>query len=629
MTRRGDILETVKESLMMTRTIPPALFLTPALAAAAMIAAPASAADVSGADSSSPDVVYSYARRARAVDEVGSSVAVITADEIRTRQYEFLSDALKDAAGIAIAQNGSNGGASSAFIRGASSGETLVVIDGVIVNDPSAPQGGFNFANLDVNDIERVEILRGPQSIIYGPDAIGGVISITTKKRSDHGVNAYAEGGSLQTARAGANFSAGGESAFLRASISAIRTNGVSRAAAGTEKDGYKTIAGSARAGADLNSVWSVSATARASASRSDFDGFPPPNFTLGDTADVDHAREESFTARLSHNATKIAGALTLGYSSINRRDENQGLETFAAKGSRASADYVGEIDFSALRLVAGGKVERTHAKVSGVDQSATGGGVFALLETDPVKGVTLSAGARRDEFSNFEGATTARLAAVWRLTAQTILRASWGKGYRAPSLFELNFNQFGVTPNPDLRPERANGVDAGIEQRFGSTRLRATFFETRINNRIDFDLARNGYYNIDRTRARGVEIETDVVLAPNASLALNYAYTDAIDRVTDAQLLRIPKHKGSIIASWSPIERLALSASLLLNGKEADFPTGNAAFARLDLRAAWRLNDAVEIYARVENATDATYQDVSGYAEPGAAAFGGLRIRL
>ncbi len=604
------------------------------LCAATVAAFPAAAED-SGAS----EIVVSATRAARPAAETGSTVTVITAEEIARRQYQFLADALRDAAGVAIARNGSSGGVASARLRGGTSGQTLVVIDGVVVNDPAAPQGGFNFANLDLVDIERVEVLRGPQSLLYGADAIGGVVSITTAGANGAPLAAFLEGGSFGTLRGGATATIGDERGFLRATLSGIRTDGISKADGGAEDDGFRSVAASLRGGLALNTIWSLEGTARFSDSHAEIDGFPPPAFSLADTLETEDTQDYSLSGVLRHDDRRgqdgVSGALTLAYSAIDRVNEDQGFETFSAEGDRLSADYAASVSISeGLRVIGGGEVERTSVLVSGVDESASSGALFALLESEPVDGLVLSAGGRRDEFSNFDGATTSRVAAAWSGLESWIFRASFGEGFRAPTLFELNFDQFGIIPNPNLRPERSTGFDAGVEKSFGAPadpRLvaRATFFQSRVRDQIDFDFLGNGYFNIDRTRARGVEVEIDwrPVGAVNASVS--YTLTDAIDLGTGAALLRIPKHKGTAVVDWTPLQALTLSASVIVNGREADTPLANDAFLRLDLRAAWRLSETFELYGRVENATDTDYQDVSGYGEPGLSAFGGLRVRL
>lgn len=579
------------------------------------------------------DYVYSYGLRRQHPSTVGSTVSVITADDLAAGQFSFAADALRLAPGVAVARNGSYGGFASARIRGGSSGQTLVVIDGVVVNDVSAPQGGFNFANLDAADIEQIEVLRGPQGLVWGADAIGGVIYITTRDWSD-GVSAYAEGGSRGTARAGATAFGEIGGGFLRATISGARTDGISRAASGSEADAYRTIAASLTAGAPIGGA-DFRLFARASDSRSEIDGFPPPNFELADTLETENTRDYSIAGVLTHGSGEdFNGALSVSFSHVDRANEDQDVETFDADGGRLTGAYRGAINLYGPVLISfGGEAERAAARVSGIDESISSGALFSLIEFNPFDRFTLSAGVRRDEFSAFKGATTSRFAGVFDLAAtggtRTRLRASWGQGFRAPSLFELHFDQFGVIPNPDLRPERANGFDAGVEidRPLDGVNLRATYFRQRVKDQIDFDFAGNGYFNIDRVESEGVEVEAEARLGERVSTRVVYSFIDAKDANSGARILRTPKHSGVVSISAAPIERLAVSASATFNGRETDFPTVNEAFVKLDLRAAYQIADAVEIYGRIENATDADYEDVSGFGEPGLSAFAGVRV--
>ncbi|MEL6361052.1 MAG: TonB-dependent receptor [Pseudomonadota bacterium] len=584
------------------------------------------------------DVIVVVAnRRPRLKEEIGSTVSIIDAKMIAERQYVTIADALRDAPGVAISRSGSLGGITSARLRGGTTGQTLVVIDGVVVNDTTAPQGGFNFANLDVADIETIEILRGPQSLVYGADAIGGVVSITTKKGGAP-LSGYAEGGANGFARGAATISQSSSEAYFRGTVTGTRTDGISRASAGEERDAYKSIGGSIRSGLKLSDQVDLALIGRFSSSQAEIDGFPPPLFLLDDTLEREKTDEGALTLQLNHRGPQFSGTATAGYSAIDRVNNNEGVETFRGDGSRFSADYIGEYRLSnALIAIGGAEIEQTTADVSGFDESATAGAVFGLLEWQPIDGLTLSGGARRDEFSNFEGATTGRVAASWvahRTARQTtVLRSSWGKGFRAPTLFELNFSQFGIVPNPDLAPERANGVDAGIET-YGSAgqlgyRFAGTFYHQSVRDQIDFEFARFGYFNIRRARSRGVELEGQLDFTDALSLSLSYTYTDAIDKDTDARQLRIPPHRGTAILSLRPTPKLTFSSSLQINGDEPDFPAENDSFLRVDVRAAYDLTDALQVYGRIENATDTTYEDVSGFGEPGLSAFGGIRWRL
>lgn len=581
-------------------------------------------------DRCADEIVVSAARAPRPADETGSSVSVIDRADIEAGQYAFAADAIRDAVGASLARNGGAGGFAGVRLRGAASGQSLVIIDGIVVNDAAAPQGGFNFANLDVADIERIEILRGPQGILYGADAIGGVISIVTARALESAATLHLEGGALGTFRGGATLSAGGDDRFARATVSGARNDGISRADGGAEKDGYRTIAASGKAGARLGGAWRGEISARLSRSRAEVDGFPPPAFTLGDTAETERTKDYAISAMLAHAHGGVDGAISVSWSAIDRRNEDLGFETFAAEGRRLRAAYLADVALAdRFNLVAGAEFERAAARVSGVDDQRLSGAAFALLEGALGGGLHVAAGLRRDEFSDFEGATTARISVSYAIADNLRLRASWGQGFRAPSLFELHFDQFGVMPNPDLRPERAHGYDAGFEWRRGVAALSATFFETRTKDLIDFSFAQNGYYNISRARSRGVEAEAAFALGERADLSLVYTFTDAQTLASGAPLLRIPRHRAVATATVHPTPKWSLAASLAVNGREPDLPAENDSFLRLDLRSSYALSDAFEIYGRIENATDTDYQDVSGYGEPGASLYAGLRVRL
>lgn len=599
---------------------------------AVCVAALTMIAGASKASAADDEIIVSATRSPLPVSEVGASVTVIEAPEIELRQYESVADILRDTAGVSIARNSAFGGVASARLRGAASGQSLVVIDGIVVNDPSAPSGGFNFANLDVVDIERIEVLRGPQSILYGSDAIGGVISITTRRAED-GVAAsgFGEGGSKGFARGAATISGAGGAVDGRLTISGLRTDGISRAAAGSEADGFRSIAASFAGGAELAPALRAEIFARYGDAHAEIDGFPPPTYTLADTLETEDTEDYAIAGRVLHQGARLTQSLTLSYNTITRKNGDDGVFLFGADGERASAEYFARYEvsdrFAALAGIAG---ETTEVSVSGVGDDANSASVFALVEAKPFEGFAFSGGVRRDEFDEFDGATTGRVTAAWQAGPATVIRASWGQGFRAPSLFQRNFNLFGGPPNPDLNPERSDAFDASIEQEIaGGLTAKVTVFHQKIRDQIDFDFASGGYINIDRTRARGVEVEASWTPVDALSISGNYSYTDAVDRDTGLLLLRQPKHSGAVFLDVAASNRLKLGASLIANGRESDVGADNGSWARLDLRAAFALNDKLEIYGRVENATDSDYQDVAGYAEPGRSIFAGVRVRI
>ncbi|MEQ8179021.1 MAG: TonB-dependent receptor [Amphiplicatus sp.] len=584
----------------------------------------------------SDTIVVSATKSPLPLSQVGSAVSVIEADEIAQRQYQFVADALSQTAGLAIARNGSLGGQAALRIRGEAAGRTLVIIDGVVVNDASAPGGGFNFANLDAADVERIEIIRGPQSILYGSEAIGGVVSITTK-RGDGAPEAqlFLEGGSFATFRGGASVTGAAGAADYGVTVSGITSNGVSRADGGDEADGIDAYTASANLDFDAASNLRFETSLRYNHTRTDFDGFPPPAFELADTDDEDISEEFLAAGRalLTLFEGKLENIVTVGYHRIDRESVLGDVTTFEGEGDRLSAEYLARFKLSEkISLVAGAEHERTHTDTSGIEDAVDVNSVFGLVAVTPVKNLTFTAGGRHDDHETFGGATTARVtAAYYAEQAGLVLRGSWGEGFAAPSLFQLNFVCCGgTTPNRDLQPETSDGWDAGFDKTLGDiATFRATYFHQSTENQIDFDFASGAYVNIASTVRKGVEAELALRPLAGVDVSVSYAYIDATDRITGLPLLRQPKHAVALNGDWRVTDRFSLGATFRYNGEEADGGGPIDDWMRVDLRASYAATESLELFGRIENAFDADYQDVLFYGEPGVAAFGGVRVRI
>lgn len=606
------------------------------LGSAAALTAFVSPAAADGGTDDKDTIVVSATKSPMPLSQVGSAVTVIEAAELAQRQYQFVADALAQTAGLAIARNGSFGGQTALRIRGESAGRTLVVIDGVVVNDPSAPGGGFDLAALDVADVERIEIIRGPQSILYGSEAIGGVVSITTKRGAGApGAQLFAEGGSFATFRGGAGVAGASGAVDYGISVYGLTSDGVSRADGGDEADGVDAYAASANIGLDLASNFRLETSLRYQNARTDFDGFPPPDFMLADTGDEDRSEQALAAGRalLTLFGGRLENIVTVGYHRIDRESFLDDAPTFAAEGGRFSAEYLARLKLSdRISLVAGAEHERTHTDAGGIDDAVDVNSVFGLAALTPVENFTVTAGARHDDHETFGGETTARVTAAYDIErAGLLLRGSWGEGFAAPSLFQLNFVCCGGTaPNRDLQPETSDGWDAGFDKSFGGVAtLRATYFRQTTENQIDFDFASGAYVNVASTLRKGVE--TELILHPLAAvdLSFSYAFIDATDRLTGLPLLRQPKHAVSLNGDWRATDRLSLGATFRFNGEESDVDGPIDDWTRVDLRASYAATKSLEIFGRIENAFDADYQDVLFYGEPGVSAFGGVRVRI
>ena len=589
---------------------------------------------IGGAAADEKDVIIVEGLRlATPATETGSSVSVITAEDIELRAYSFAVDALAAAPGVTVNQNGAFGGLATVRIRGAGSDQTLVLLDGAPLGDPTAVGGGYDFSILDVADIERIEVLKGPQSTLWGSDAIGGVVNIITKRpQTGFGARAFAEGGSYATFRGGASVAGGGDAGDFRLAISGIRSDGISKADAddgNTENDAYNGLTASGRGALNLPHRLRLETTLRYNRGETEIDGFPPPSFTLADSDD--RSETEQFTATGTLIALllndRFESRFMAGFTDIERRGVFGGFET-VDNGDRLILRYQGTLKFGDRHRLAFG-AEREETEANGDETSIDA--LFGLYEIKPVDGLTLTAGVRRDDHSRFGDETTARAAAAWSPTDFLTLRGSWGEGFKAPTIFQLT-QSFGVLPpNGDLQPETSEAFDVGVDLAApsGAARLSVTYFERDTENLIIF--APNfRYENLDATTARGVETQLDLAITDAVTLSANHAWIDAKDAATGAAQIRVPRHSGDVALI---VDKGAFSGSAVLryNGDETEGPFGSDvdAWIRVDLAASYALNETIEIYGRIENLFDEDYQQVSGYGTPGLSGYAGVRLAL
>ena len=566
--------------------------------------------------------------------ETGSSVSIITAEDIELRGYSFALDALAAAPGVTVNQNGSFGGLATVRIRGASSDQTLVLLDGIPLGDPTAVGGGYDFSILDPAEIERIEILKGPQSTLWGSDAIAGVVNIITKRPSDGlGGSLFAEGGSFATFRGGAAIDGGNDTGDFRLSVSGITSDGISKADeddGNTETDAYDGLTIGGRGGVNLPHDIRLETAARYMKGQTEIDGFPPPNFSLADTDD--NSETEQITGAVTLKAPmfndQLQHTLLAGYTDIERRGNFGGFES-VDEGDRLILRYQGTAQLGERHRLAFG-AEREESSTNDVETSING--YFGLYEFKPVPTVTVSGGIRLDDHSTFGEETTLRAAAAWAASDALTLRASWGEGFKAPTIFQLT-QTFGLLPpNADLQPETSEAFDVGFDYTpvKDMLRFRVSYFHRNTRNEIIF--APNfRYENLEATRARGVEIAVDVAVTDTISISANHAYIDAEDRTTGERQIRIPKHSGDVAFIYA--HETGFSGSLVVrhNGEETEGPFGSdvPSWVRVDFAASYPVKENIELYGGIENLFDANYQQVSGYGTPGVSAYGGVRLRF
>jgi vitamin B12 transporter len=606
--------------------------------------AQAAAVDAALADPAArDDIVVTATRSDQPRDEVGQAVTILNRELILERQTVGIADLLAQTPGVSVSRNGGPGGFTALRIRGAEAEQTLVLIDGVRINDPSSPGGGFDFANLLSDNIERIEVLRGPNSVPWGSQAIGGVVNIVTARPTFiPSLSARAEGGSFDTAQAVAN--AAGTLGRVAASLGGgyFRTDGISSAASGIERDGYERYAANGRVEVTLPYDLALDLRGYFSRGRVELDGFPAPTFTFADTAEYQKTRELIGYAGLRGTFLngRFLNRLAFTITDVDRDNFNPAFgpaPSFTARGRIERFEYQGDLSANDwLRLVFGAETERSRFG-DGSARFRTGiDSAYGQVIVKPVQALTLTGGVRHDDHRDFGGNTTFGANAAFDL-GSTIVRASYAEGFKAPTLFQLR-SDFG---NPDLQPETARSYDVGVEQRLIGDAMSAslTYFHRRTRNQIDFVPCRAGIpVCAGRARASGVEATLDLRPADWLTIGAAYTYVDAENRTPGnadfgRQLIRRPKSNLALNADARTGFGLSFGGTLRLVSDSSDSSAFGErvrldGYALADLRAAYAITERVELYGRVENLFDEEYETVLGYGTPGRAAYAGLRVR-
>lgn len=559
-------------------------------------------------------------------------LTVITAEDIALRQSVFAADILSTVPGLSLSRNGAFGGVTTVRMRGAPGDKTLVLVDGVVQNDASSPNGGFDFAGFDLADVARVEILAGPQGSLWGSDAIGGVISFTSRELD--GWRASLEGGTYSTVRGVAAGGVATDGYAFGGSLAGYRTDGVSKAAAGTENDGFESWTAAVNGRVNLSDTVSLEGRVRYNRFEADLDGYDA-FFAFGDTAD--RARSKAWSGFGRVRAEGLLGldqTFTVSLYDLSRDNISAFSSTYEARRAdwRWTAGRGGPDDRFAF--VVGAERDDTEASLSTGGRADLGAtSAFGVVRFSPVQRLTLGGALRHDEPDDFRGKTTARVSVTGDLGAGFTGQASWGQGFKTPTISQAVCDFcFPAGPSTGLRPETAEGWDLGLSWRAPDDRafVQVTGYRLAVEDQISYGIGR--YVNIDQTLTTGVTASGELSLGA-FRLAASYGYTDAADRSTGARLLRVPEHAGSVSLGWRDGAYDAL-LTVRAEGEQADSnpstfsPQRRKGFVTADLAGGWRLDDRVELTARLENLADRRYQETLGYGEAGRALYVGVRFR-
>lgn len=604
------------------------------LATAAAVCLPLAAQAQSADDPDALSEVVVTATRLPAIVADAPGARVIDRRTIDQRGAVFAADILTDVPGLSVVRSGAFGGVAQVRMRGASPGKTLVLIDGVPVNDPAEVNGAFDFSGLELSDIERIEVLSGPQSSLWGSDAIGGVIAFTT--RDLDGLALEAEAGSFDTVRGRLAAGVSTDRYGFGAWVSHFDTDGVSaadEADGATEADGLTSTTAGARGRYAFTDAVSVDGSIRWTDSDADLDGFPAPAFVLVDTGDTQASEQWSGFGRLRLNALGLDHQFSLSASDIRRDTVSAFPSTFEA--DRRTLRWQAEGEAAGVAFVVGAEREETEGSLStGLTEELGTTSAFATARIEPGDRLSLTGALRLDDTDDFGSKTTGRVSAAYDAGAGVTLSAAVGTGFKAPSISQAVCDFcFSAQPFPVLRPETATGYEAAIGWASPDSRFegRATAYRLEVEDQITyvFDPATfdSVYVNVAETATDGVELEGRATLAGGFDLGLAWAWTDARDETTGARLLRVPEQAGSATLGWSG-ERLSAALTVRAESDQDDAGGVREAFVTANLNGSYVLTDTVTLTARIENLADERYQQVFGYGEPGRSGYLGIRLR-
>jgi vitamin B12 transporter len=622
-------------------------------------------------DESLDELVVVANRAPEPLSKVGNSVTVLDQRTIEDSQAVDVSTLLATTPGITLSRSGGPGNATSINIRGADSDHTVVLIDGVVLNDPSLVGGNFDFGNLLVGDISRIEILRGGQSTLYGSQAIGGVINIiTAEPHPGFGADVQAEGGSLGTGLAKAGIGEKADNWSFRLGATYYATDSVpalDERFGGTIADPFHDSVVSGRATYDFTPDVQFDERAYWTESRNFYDGYSLETGFLANYPQYQDVRQLFDYTGLNFNFfdDHLKNRVAYEYTTTQHQDFNSAVDPIAQsdsyKGDNSRVEYQGTwAVLQGYQAVFGVQQEKSWSDslitYSPAAHAQTGQvGEYLQLQGEVVSGLTLTAGERHDNYDSFGQHYTGQLAAAWSLPSSTMLRASWSQGYKAPSLYQL-YSPYG---NPGLKPEQSTGGDGGVEQHWWNDRLTlsATYFLTHFTNLIEFDNCPGsplcatlgqagggyGYYaNVDRAKASGVELQASAALTPALALSANYSHIKTEDETPGSatygqQLYRRPEDAANLSLSYLWPHSVKTTIEARYGGPSLDQYFGPVSvenvrlggYTLLNLRVSYAVTDELELYARVDNATNKWYETIYQYGTWGRTAFIGLRAKL
>ena len=606
-------------------------------------------------------IVVTASRSPIAKANLGSSTTVITREQIELRQARYVTELLRAVPGFVVSQVGTTGSQTQVRVRGAEANHVLVLIDGVRANDPASGDE-FRWELLSTSNIERIEIIRGPQSSLWGSDALSAVVHVITQSGGDRpGINAYAEGGSFNTVNGGLNGATGGDSWSLAFGLERLDTDGTNISRSGSEDDESDMTTASISARLRPSENLTLQLGLRAVDAYSQFD--PVDFFATGLPEDGDVATDSdryywNAGATFSTLDGRLSHQLYARYLETDNRNLADGVQNSSTASDRKTFTYQSDIQLGENLLSLAIEHERTRFEQRGEigfgdpnqRQQISVNSLVADFQGRSIDRLTWLLSARYDDNSDFDSAVSGRLSLAYAVSSTTLVRANLGTGRKAPTFIErFGFFPGQFTGNPDLKPEKSKSFDLGIDRLLfdNAVEIQLAVYYQNLEDEINGFVFNPDTFlftaeNIDGDSIRkGVEAAATFNLTENLSFGGSYTYTDSTENDSsgnDVRELRRPRHSGSLNGSFRfQDERAKLTVVADYGGTSTDiffppFPlppeiVSLESFWLLGLTASYDINQNTNIFVRANNLLDEDYEQVYGYRTPGRSAFLGVRL--
>jgi vitamin B12 transporter len=627
----------------------------------ALSAAPVLVQSAYAAEAEIQEVLVNASLIPIAADRSANAITVIDSEQLRLRAALSVSDLLRDVPGLAVSRSGVQGSATQIRARGSEANHLLVLIDGVEANDPSQSDE-LNWGILSADDIERIEVIRGPQSSMRGSDAMAGVVNIVTRgAEQPFSAKLYTEAGSFSTQRSGFSIGATQGDLTVRLGVSDIDTDGDNISRTGDEKDGYENTSVNLKAGYAATESLTLSLSARQSDGMNEFDA--DQDFD-GFVEDQDRVSEFLHsTLGLQANYVSADGRWQHRVQLAQSKHDNEafadGVKGNVTASTKDQYQYIGSIFWNEGSQRVSVLVEREEEDYRqrgplswgldpNQDRERDTDSVAIEYRSDVSDSFSLALSGRYDDNSEFDSSNTYRVEAVYQLNDNARLRGAYGTAVKNPTFSERFGFYTNFIGNPNLEPEESTSWELGIDQQIGDLSLSATIFDAELDNEIDgfvYDAVNFGYTAANkegRSKRQGAEVTAATNVNESLSINAAYTYTDSVEPDGAGGLqdeVRRARHTASLNLAWQALDNLHINTNAQYNGSQLDqfFPPWPSPsemvrlsdYTLLNINANYSASDKLDIYLRLDNLLDENYEEVFGYQTLGFGASLGLRYAL